>query len=275
MKAVVLAAGFATRLHPLTLDRPKPLLSVGGRPLLDHILDRVLETPPGMEIAGPASAESAPAIEDVWVVTNGRFETRFRDWRRDLPGGRRDRVRIVANGAREASERRGAVRDLRLALSHRAREEDPDGNQRGDGFVVLAGDNLFEFPISDLVATWREREGARAAVAVHDPAPLETLSGKGVACVDDEGWVVEVQEKPAQPTCDRRTAALYAFPPELPDWIDTYLEEGGHPDAPGHFLAWLVNDESVPVVAHPIEGYRFDIGTPERLRGAREFFDEA
>ncbi|NIP59905.1 MAG: NDP-sugar synthase, partial [Gemmatimonadetes bacterium] len=101
----------------------------------------------------------------------------------------------------------------------------------------------------------------------------EDRAGKGLACVDGEGRVVAFEEKPHEPSCDRPAAAIYAFAPELPEWIDAYLEEGGNPDAPGHFLEWFVA-RGTPVAAYPIPGYRFDIGTPERYEEARGFFGD-
>jgi len=288
VRAIILAAGFGTRLYPLTRDRPKPLLDLAGRPVIDHILERVFE---------------ARSIEDpVVVVTNARFEDDFRRWRSGHDRKWREGIRIVANDVTDADERRGALVDLRLALGdlHDLHPTDPDG------FVVIAGDNVFGFPLDELVARMRGPEGddpppggteparARASepsarvgaespprpdrpgavVVVGSPEPVDDLRGKGVACVDVDGRVVRVQEKPDRPECDRRIAAIYAFAPELPAWIDRFLEDGGNPDSPGYFMEWLVDTApgGVRVAAYPVSGYRFDVGTPERLEKAREFF---
>lgn len=249
MKGVVLAAGFGTRLYPLTRDRAKPLLPVGGRPVVERVLERLLE---------------APSVDDVVVVTNGRFEDEFRAWLEELPSGWRSRSRLVSDGVTEPEARLGAVRDLRLA----AEEVGAAG-----GFVVAAGDNLFDFPVEELVGAMRGRDGAGAAVAVGDALPPEERAGKGLACVDSGGRVTAFEEKPTDPTCDRPAAAVYAFRSELPGWIDAFLDDGGEADAPGFFLEWLV-DRGVAVAAYPFPGYRFDVGTPERYREARAFFGE-
>lgn len=248
MNGVVLAAGFGTRLYPLTRDRAKPLLPVGGRPVVERILEHLLD---------------APSVEEVVIVTNGRFQEEFRLWHSGLPFPWRLRTQLLCDGVAEPTKRLGAVRDLRLALG----EVDP-----GDGYVVVAGDNLFDFPVTALIQAWRGDEGARGAIAVEEPVPIEERAGKGLACVDGEGRVVAFEEKPEEPSCDRPGASIYAFAPELPNWIDTYLDQGGNPDTPGHFLAWLVG-RGTPIAGYPIPGYRFDIGTPERYEKARGFFE--
>lgn len=271
MRAVILAAGFGTRLHPLTKDRPKALLDLAGKPVIDHVLERVLE---------------ADAIRgEIVVVTNARFEAAFRDWAAGNAA-----IRIVANDVTEASRRRGAVADLRLALdSRRALHPAGEADDEDRGYVVIAADNVFGFPLDGMVGVLRDREEAGAVVAVHDPEPLRELRGRSVACVDDEGWVTRMQEKAREPDCPRRVAAIYAFGPGLPRWIDGFLEGGGDPDSPGYLLQWLVGrpsagqglagsertDMDVRVAAHPVSGYRFDVGTPDRLREARAFFEGA
>ncbi len=248
MRAVVLAAGFGTRLYPLTRDRAKPLLEVGGRPVVEHLVEKLA---------------AARRVDDVVLVTNGRFEEDFRSWAEGLDPPARRRLGIVSNGVTDPDELRGAVADLRSGLEPVSR---PD-----DGYLVFSADNLFEFSVDGLAEACLDRSRAEAAVAVEAPVSLEEAVGKGVACVDDDGWVVRVEEKPAEPTCRRPVASAYAFRPELPEWIDRYLAEGGAPDPPGRFIAWLAAGPR-PVAAFPISGYRFDVGTPERLREARAFF---
>jgi len=264
VKGIILAAGFGTRLAPLARDRAKPLLRVGGRPAVDHVLERLAE---------------APSVGDVTVVVNGRFEDEFRAWSAELPQGLRGRVGVVSDGAQHADERLGAVRDLRLGTEAFSEGGGGEGGEDGavspgdEGWVVAAGDNLFAFSVEELVATLRASSGtsaAAAALAVEAPAPAGERAGKGLACVDAEGRVTAFEEKPAQPRCDRPVAAVYAFGPGLPTWIGEFLKEGGDPDAPGYLIEWLVG--RLPVTAHEISGYRFDIGTPERLRRARAFF---
>lgn len=245
MKALVLAAGYGTRLHPLTRDRPKPLLPVGGRPLLDRLvgdLDRV------------------PGLREILVVVNDRYRDDFGEWAE----GARDRVSrpltVISDGTTEPEGRLGAVGDVAFVVERAGLDDD---------LLVVAGDNLFEFEIGEMV---REAGGDRAAavVAVERREERERLERGGVAAVGDDGLVERFVEKPDRPPTRTAVAPLHVYRRTTLPLFGRYVEGGGEPDAPGHFLEWLVPRR--PVRAWRMPGPRHDIGTPESYRATRERF---
>ena len=165
MKGLVIAAGYATRLYPLTLDRPKALLEVGGRPMLDYILERL----------------EAMGVDETIVVTNAKFTPHFEEWSKDM-----ERVRIVNDGTTSNDDRLGAIGDIGFVLD----ELDLD-----DDLVVVAGDNLFGGDISGFPAYGRKVNAP--VLAVHDVGDLEQMKEYNQVEIDDDGRVVFMEEKPA------------------------------------------------------------------------------
>lgn len=244
MKALVLAAGYATRLYPLTRERAKPLLDVGGQPIITRIVARIA---------------SAGAFDETVVVTNARFFAQFSDWAENLSksAGLAMPVRVVNDGTRSEADRLGAIGDMQLAI---AASESPD-----DGWLVVAGDNILAFDFSPLVARYLAYKAPMLIVRDVElplaPSPYSEVT------VDDVGQVVGFREKPAQHATGKSAIAMYFLPPDIERLIAAYLSGGGNPDAPGHFLEWLVPRTRVRAEAMP--GLWLDIGTPETLEHAR------
>ncbi len=246
MKALILAAGYGTRLYPLTRDRPKPLLPVGGRPLLDHLasnLDRV------------------EGLREILLVVNGRFEEELRSWADRAGGAIGTPVRVLSNGTRQPGERLGAVGDAAFAIERAA----PD-----DDLLLAAGDNLFEFELHDMIRAAAGRPSADAVVAVERRESTEGLERSGVAEVDDDGWIRRFVEKPEQPPGRTAAAPLHLYRRKTLPLFGRYVEAGGETDAPGHFLEWLVPRRDV--WAWTMSAPRHDIGTREAYRETREHF---
>jgi glucose-1-phosphate thymidylyltransferase len=241
MRAVILAAGYATRLYPLTLDRPKALLRVGGRPILEHLLDRL------GELRG---------LDEIHVVTNSRFAGAFREWARG-PG--RD-VRIVDDGTVDEQTRLGAIGDLDLAIRAEAIDDD---------LLVLAGDNLF----SESFAPFAEfgREKGSPALGVYDVGDLDIVRGRYNAIeLDGDDRVVFFEEKPERPTSTLTGIALYFYPRASLPLVSRYLEEGNNPDQPGRLVQWLY--PQTPVYAWRVPGRWYDVGSKETLAEADRAF---
>jgi glucose-1-phosphate thymidylyltransferase len=234
VKAVILAAGYATRLRPLTDDVPKHLLPVGDRPMLDWVLDRVREV---------------EEVDAIHLVTNSRFAPAFARWAE--PQG----VVVHDDGTASNEDRLGAVGDLRLVIEAAA--------LRDDELLVLAGDNLFEFSLPVFVEWWRAKPQPAGAVPLHDVGDLELATQYGIADTDGEGRIVRFVEKPSDPPSTLASTLIYLLPPEHVRLIGTYLDEGQSPDNAGSFLGWLTQRE--PDYGYRFEGSWYDIGNHAQL----------
>ncbi|MFY9345622.1 MAG: sugar phosphate nucleotidyltransferase, partial [Planctomycetota bacterium] len=246
LAAILLAAGFATRLYPLTLNTAKPLLEVGGVPMLTRILRQV-----------EASGGCTTAV----VVSNGRFHADFVRWQNAARPHLS--LTLVDDGAMTNDERRGAIGDLALAL-----ERVPAaGGIEPDGYLVLACDNLFESDLGTLVDAF-QRSGHGQLIVREVPAPVPPGKYSEVVLTGDR--IASFREKPADPRCNLSAIAVYLLPRELPALLRDYLANGGNRDAPGHFLAWLAT--RVPLHAHRLTGRWLDIGSAEDLATAARLF---
>jgi len=233
MKAVILAAGYATRLQPLTNDVPKHLLPVGGRPMLDWVLDRVGDV---------------QEVDAVHLVTNSRFAPVFRRWADEHS------VAVHDDGTASNDDRLGAVGDLQLVVEEA---------QLDDELIVLAGDNLFEFSLSRFVAWWRAKPQPSGAVPLHDVGDLELATQYGIADTDALDRIVRFVEKPSNPSSTLASTLVYVLPPEHVGLVHTYLAEGQSPDNAGSFLGWLAARE--PVYGYRFDGAWYDIGDHDQL----------
>jgi glucose-1-phosphate thymidylyltransferase len=243
VKAYVLAAGYATRMYPLTRDVPKALLEVGGRPILSHVMERLREL---------------EALTHVVLVTNDRFYEQFRAWA-DAQEPWVD-ITVLNDGTRTDEDRLGALGDLKLAI---------DRVPLGDGHaVVLASDHLFDI---DLEAVYRDfLARGRTTLLVRRAEPPAGPSPYNEVTLDDDGRVVRMREKPSDPQADLSAIALYFMTADDLALLPDYLETGNH-DAPGYFLSWLA--ARVPCYATPLRTRWFDIGSLEGLEEARARFE--
>jgi glucose-1-phosphate thymidylyltransferase len=234
VKCVILAAGYATRLRPLTDDVPKHLLLVGGRPMLDWVLDRVRDV---------------PEVDEVQLVTNSRFAPTFERW------AETNRVKVYDDGTSSNDDRLGAVGDLQLAIE--------EAGLDGDELVVLAGDNLFDFSLPGFVEWWRAKPQPASAVPLHDVGDLELAKQYGIADTDPDDRIVQFVEKPSNPSSTLASTLIYVLSPDHVRLVATYLDEGMSPDNAGSFLGWLAARE--PVYGYRFEGSWYDIGDRTQL----------
>ena len=231
MKAIILAAGYATRLRPLTNTAAKELLRVGGRPIIDWILDRVADV---------------DDVDEVHIVTNARKAPWFEAWAGDRP------VTIHDDGTTSNEDRLGAIGDMQFVIDHAHVDDD---------VLVIAGDNLFEYSLSDFASFWRGK-GRASAVAVRDVGSRELAARYGIVNLDDDR-VTAFVEKPEDPWTTLAATATYLFHRDHVPLVQRYLDEANPPDQPGRFVAWL--QEREPVYAYLFEGRWFDIGDHEQL----------
>jgi len=235
MKVIILAAGYATRLRPLTDRMPKPLLPVAGRPIVDWIVD---------------NAREIPEVDDVHLVTNSRFAEDFRRWAG--PTG----VIVHDDGTFTNEDRLGAVGDLQFAIERGGIDDD---------LLVVAGDNLFDYRLVDFVADWRRR-GAAAAVAVYDCGDLELAAQYGIVELGDDDRIEFFVEKPDDPPSTLAATATYLYPREHLPLIRRFLDEGNASDQAGSLVAWLYQRE--PVYGYRFDGEWFDVGNHAQLLDA-------
>jgi len=239
LQAIVLAAGYATRLYPLTLDTPKPLLEVGGRPILERLLGQL---------------EEIPSLERVYVVTNAKFAPHFREFAAAWEGGLE--LEVVDDGTESDETKLGAIGDLELVISSRDLDDD---------LLVSAGDSIFDGArLEDFARLGLEKEAP--VEAVFDVGDLEAVKRYSVITADEDGRVVAFQEKPDEPESTLAGIALYFYPRSTLPLIGRYLAEGNNPDQPGRLVEWL--HTRTPVYVWPVPGRWYDIGSPETLEQA-------
>jgi glucose-1-phosphate thymidylyltransferase len=241
MKALVLAAGYATRLYPLTLDRPKALLEVGGRAMLDHILERL----------------EAMGVDETIVVTNAKFTPHFEEW-----AGDKDGVTIVNDGTSSNDDRLGAIGDIGFVLDTLGLDED---------LVVIAGDNLFSEDISGFAAFGRQVNAP--VLAVHDMGDRSRMHEYNQVELDAEDRITFFEEKPTDPRTTLAGVALYYYPRSALPLVRQYLEEGNNPDQPGRLVEWLFPRSAV--YAWRLPGIWYDIGSAETLAQADTIFSHS
>jgi len=235
MKAIVLVAGYASRLYPLTLNTPKALLTLNGTTLLDFVMEKV---------------KDVEAIDEVILVSNHKFYQNFIDWKASYTGNLK--ITVLDDGTSTNETRLGAIGDIQFAISSLNIDDD---------IMILVSDNYFTYSLKDFYNFFKQKNAPCVVVKEFDD--LEYL-GKNfaVADVDENKKVIGLVEKPGGiPSSNLGAYATYAYKRDNVKLFKQYLDEGNNKDAPGHFPAWLYKRE--PVYAYTFEGECYDIGTLE------------
>lgn len=243
MKAIILCAGFGTNLYPITKDRPKQLLPVGDRPLLERILERL---------------EPIESLDATYVVTNDRFYPHFEGWYRAYD--RSLSVELVNDGSSSPRELLGAIKDIQYVI---------DEKQIQDDLLVVAGDNLLDFDLSEFISFFHENG---TVVGLKEMDGREVGSYSVVETAPDQR-LTEFKEKPAVPKRSTISIGLYLFQHKHLVKIQEYLNEGRNPDEPGYLIQWL--HKQVPVYGFPIDGPWYDIGDITSYNEANEYVEGA
>ncbi len=239
MKALILSAGFATRMYPLTLNQAKPLLEIGGKPMLTWLSDSLLQI---------------PEVDELIIIGNEKFNEQFEAWGASYKS--RAKVSVLNDGSTDDSNKLGAIGDMNFALRW---------VPEGEDFLVVAGDNLFEFNPADFYAEFKKHR--QPLIVVREIESRGARSRYNEVTINDEGIVTNFREKPPDPQTNIAAICFYFFPPEVKGMIKQYLDEGNNPDAPGYFIQWLV--KQTPVRAVRFSTPWFDIGNLETLEEAR------
>jgi glucose-1-phosphate thymidylyltransferase len=247
MKLIVLAAGYATRLYPLTLNQPKPLLEVAGKPMLEHVLDNVAEI---------------EDIDHVYVVTNAKFAGHFTRWAEKYGGAHEGLpITVINDRSTDDSNKLGAIGDMHLVLT---------GQRIEDDVVVVAGDNLFSQSLGEFGEFCKSKNAP--VLAVYDVGDLDEIKKYNAIEVDEEGRITFFEEKPANPRSTITGIALYYYPKATLPLIRRYVEEGNNPDQPGRLVQWLY--PRTPFYTWRVPGVWYDVGSKETLEEANRIFSD-
>jgi glucose-1-phosphate thymidylyltransferase len=242
----VLAAGYATRLRPLTENRAKPLLPLAGRPMLEYLYEKIA---------------AVDEVDELHVVTNSRFAEDFRRWAE--AGERPTPVVIHDDGTSSNEDRLGAIGDVRFVMDA--------AGLRGEDLLIAAGDNVFDFDLRDYISFWRSKPDA-SAIAVRDVTDYELAKQYAIVELDPDDRVTFFVEKPEHPNSTLAAIAVYLYRAEHAALVDEYLAEGNAPDQPGRLVAWLY--PRVPVYGYRFPGGWLDIGDREQLLEADNLMRE-
>lgn len=232
MKALILAAGYATRLYPLTENTPKALLPVKGITILDYILEKV---------------EKIKDVDEIIIISNEKFYNNFVEWSKTYKG--KLPIDIINDHTTSNETRLGAIGDINLAIKERDINED---------IIVLASDNYFSFDLNKSLNYYKEKD---SDVIIGTFASEEVLRQKkyGVAEIDSFNRVIGFEEKPEKPKTNIIIHAIYLYKKETLPLFNQYLDEGNNKDSPGNFPSWLYTKK--PVYCHIATGDCIDIGT--------------
>ena len=242
MKCLFLAAGYATRLYPLTENFPKPLLDAAGRSILDRLIDDL---------------DATGLIDGYAVVTNHKFAGHFRDW----AAAYRGRVQVVDDGTSTNETRLGAVRDIKFAV---------DALGLDDDLLVLAGDNLLSFSLSSFL-DYAAAKGTSCIMRYHEPS-VRRLRKSGVVKIARDGRVLSMEEKPLAPQSHWCCPPFYFYKKADLARLDEALAVGCGVDAPGSLAAWIASVS--PVYAMKMPGPRYDIGTLDSYHAVCALFEK-
>ena len=244
MKLIILAAGYATRLYPLTLNQPKPLLPVAGKPMLEHVVDNL---------------KTIKNIDEAFVVTNAKFASHFQHW---VEGGSRNyrfRFEVVNDGTTDETNRLGAIGDTNLVLQKKSINDD---------IIVVGGDNLFSHDLSEFGEFCQSKNAP--VLAVYDVGDLNEIKKYNSIEIDEDGRITFFEEKPAEPKSTLTGIALYYYPQSALPLIHQYIAEGNNPDQPGRLVQWMY--PRVPFYTWKVPGLWFDVGSKETLEEANRVF---
>jgi glucose-1-phosphate thymidylyltransferase len=245
MNALILAAGYATRLYPLTLNKAKPHLEEAGKPMIERVVN---------QLAG------IPILQLVYVVTNQKFAADFSAWTRTYRSTHDKPDFVVVNdGSTSDADKRGAIDDIHFVVQTRSIYD--------DDLLVVAGDNLFSEPLAEFAEFAAHHP---ATLGVYDVKSLDQAKKYNQLTTNPVGILTEFEEKPTNPTSTICGIALYYYKPEAVLLLDTYIQEGHNPDQPGRFVQWL--HKKLDVFTFPIRGIWYDIGSQETLREAHVLF---
>jgi len=236
--AIILAGGYAKRLWPLTMEKPKPLLPVAKRPVIEYVIDKLMRY----------------GMKKIIISTNIRFESCFREW---LVTTCYQHIDIVSDNSRSEEEKPGAVKALAEITS-----------KIHSDCLVIAGDNLFTSDLKEMMDFYKKKSSP--VIAVYDTKDLSLAKQYATVILDQDNKIIDLKEKPSQPKTSLVGTCIYILPEKTLPRLREYVGKDLGKDQPGRFIEWLHKQE--PVFGYVLEGYWCDIGTPESYAKADKFF---
>lgn len=240
MKCMILAAGYATRLYPLTENFPKPLLEVGGKTILDWLIDDI---------------DTLGKVDEYVVISNHKFAYHFDKWAE----GKAQNITVVDDGTSSNETRLGAVKDIQFAI---------DKLNIDDEMLVIAGDNLLDFSLTEFIK-YAKAKNTSCIMRYYEPSE-EKLHKCGVVEIDENDKIIGMEEKPADPKSHWCCPPFYFYTKEDAKLVNHGIESGCGTDAPGSYIAWLSSQTTVHAMAMP--GKRYDIGNLESYKNVQEIY---
>ena len=231
MKCLILAAGYATRLYPLTKNFPKPLLEVKGKAILDWLIDDI---------------DTLGEVDEYIVISNHKFAHHFNKWAAE----KTQKITVVDDGTSTNETRLGAVKDIQYAI---------DKLKLDDDMLVIAGDNLLDFSLTEFIKYAKAKKSS--CIMRYYESSEQKLLKCGVVTIDENDKILEMTEKSPTPATHWCTPPFYFYTREDAKLVRTGIEAGCGVDAPGSYIAWLY--KQVDVYAMEMLGNRYDIGNLE------------
>ena len=239
MKCIILCAGYATRLYPLTLDRPKSLLPIAGKPLIEHIL---------------ISIEKLDDIDEIFIITNNKFFDNFRNWKRNYSSAKP--IKIINDNTKDEEDRLGAIGDIDFVVKQ---------EKINDDILVVAGDNLFDFNLVYLHKFFNEKKVS--VIALYDIQNKDLAAKKyGIVEISKSNRIINLEEKPENPKTTLVSTACYILSKEDIQELEKCIKQHQKPDNLGDFIKWLSRRKQIYGLV--FQGKWFDIGNKEQLKEA-------
>ncbi len=244
MNVLILAAGYGTRLYPLVKDTPKPLLTIGEKPLIDYILMKF---------------EKTDGLKMIFVVTNDKFFKSFQQWAQQIKKSPAD-IKVINDGTKTPEERLGSIGDILYVIQKEKIEGD---------LLVIGGDNLFDYSLEPYIR-FAQKVAPRVTIGLYDIEDKKKAKIYGVVELDQKDRVISFEEKPISPRSSLIGMCLYYFPKASLSLVNDYLRESQRSDTAGDYINWLYQREHV--YGFKFQGKWYDIGSIESYQEAQKGF---
>ena len=244
MKAIVLAAGYATRLYPLTLNKPKALLTIGKETILDFVINEIT---------------TIPEVDEIYIVTNDKFYGQFCDWNK--MSEKPVKISVLNDNTTDDATKLGAIGDIQFVI---------EKMNIVDDVLIMASDNIFTFKLLEFYSAFKDKH--KDMILVSKIENKEDLKRMANVVLDDDNKVLDMVEKPAEPISEFAAFASYFYTKDTVPMFKQYLEAENNPDAPGFFPSWLFKQKDV--YAYKFIGECYDIGTPQAYEEVGNIFKD-